>query len=279
CGAVQTVRASTSGTRLSVTLSRYDVAGRSTRFIDVMCRDRSLDTVFAELANEVLHRIDQGGGSIEAVEGTVADFRALLQGTPESAVADLDIAGLIGELVVLRILTGHSGDAVETWTGPFGQRHDFRRELHALEVKTSLRADSTSIFVSSVEQLAEPADGSLLLVHLNLEQAASGELAVSSLCDEIVRLGAERTRLVEALTAMGCSDPDSPAWNRIRFSLEKCSGYRVGPKFPRITAAQFPGHTLPEGIVSLTYKLDLRAAERFRVPDSELFDELGRVFR
>ena len=277
CGAASSITGGLSSNRLSVTMSRYDVAGRSTRFIDVMCTDRSLDAVFAELANEVVHRVASGDGATEAVEGTITDFRDLLRDAADSAVPDHEIAGLIGELFVLRDLARRSPSAISSWTGPFDQRHDFRYGDHAIEVKTSTRADTTSIHVSSIEQLSEPVGGSLLLVHLHVERAGNGELSVSSLCDEIIRVGVARKVLGEALAAMGCPDPDSATWNRIRFSPEKMSAYRVGPGFPRVTATQFPGHVLPDGVLSVTYAVDLRAASGFRVPDNELACELVKV--
>ncbi|HEV7270173.1 PD-(D/E)XK motif protein [Pseudoxanthomonas sp.] len=277
CGAASSIAGGLSSDRLSVTMSRYEVAGRATRFIDVMCTDRSLDSVFAELASEVVHRIASGEGAVEAVEGTIADFRDLLSDAAVSDVPDHEIIGLIGELFVLRELVRGSASAICAWTGPFDQRHDFRRGDRAIEVKTSSRADTTSIHVSSIDQLSEPIGGSLLLVHLHVERAANGELAVSSLCGEIVRSGVAHERLAEALAAMGCPDPDSAAWNRIRFSLEKISGYRVDPGFPRLTAKQFPGHVLPDGILSVAYEVDLRAASEFRVPDNELASELAKV--
>lgn len=277
CGVASSIRGGLSSDKLSVTMSRYDVTGRATRFIDVMCADRSLDAVFAELASEVVHRIAGGDGAVEAVEGTIVDFRDLLRDATGRDVPDCEIVGLIGELVVLRDLASRSPNAIGAWTGPFDQRHDFRHGDRAIEVKTSSRVDSTSIHVSSIEQLSEPAGGALLLVHLNVERAGNGELSVSGLCAEIVRFGVARPGLVKALAAMGCPDPDSIAWNRIRFSLERISGYRVTSGFPRVTAAQFPGHVLPEGIQSVSYEVDLRAAGGFRVPDDELSGELAKV--
>lgn len=277
CGGASSIRGGVSSEKLSVTISRFVVAGRVTRFVDVMCADRSLDTVFAELASEAIHRIASGSGAVEAVEGTIVDFRDLLRDAAGSEVPDHRIVGLIGELVVLRELAKRSPNAITAWTGPFDQRHDFRHGNRAIEVKTSSRADTTSIHVSSIEQLAEPAEGTLLLVHLNVERAGNGELCVSALCAEIVRLGVARQGLMEALAAMGCSDPDSTAWNRIRFSLEKINGYRVDSGFPRVTSAQFPGRVLPDGIMSISYEVDLRAAVGFLVPDGELPGELGKV--
>ena len=277
CGAATSIRRDASSEKLSVTMSRYDVGARSIRFIDVMCVDRALDTVFAELASEVVHRVAGGKGAVDSVEGTISDFRDLLNNVAEGDVPDDRIVGLVGELLVLRELSACSATAITAWTGPFDQRHDFRRSSRAIEVKTSTRADSTSIIISSIEQLAEPVGGSLLLVHLNIERAGNGELSVATLCEEIVRHGVSRQEMVKALAALGCHDPNASAWNRIRFSLEKISGYRVGADFPRVTSAQFPGRMLPEGVGAVSYEVDLRAASRFRVQDGELKYEFSKV--
>jgi hypothetical protein len=265
CGPATTVRAKVATSKLSVSLSRFTTAGRSVLFIDVMSIDRALDAVFAELADEIVHRVANGEVPLDAVEGTVADFRELLLDAADREVADHQILGLIGELVVMQELVAIAPAAIEAWTGPYEQRHDFRRREHALEVKTSSRADATAVTISSSEQLSEPAGGSLLLVHVKVERADRGRICVADLAAEIVRSGASAEALNRGLSAMGCLDPYSAAWNRIRFGLEGVTAYQVTAGFPRITSAQFPGGVLPVGIESLSYVVDLAAANPFRV--------------
>lgn len=278
CGPGATFKGEPSNGKLSVAMSRYDVAGRKTLFVDVMCIERALDAVFAELADEIVHRVASGQASVDAVDGTISDFRDLLRDTQRCEIPEEKILGLIGELVVLRSLASISPRAIEAWTGPYEQRHDFRRHKHAIEVKTSSRADSTLVSISSCEQLSEPAGGSLVLVHLNLERAEGGQLSVSELSSEIVASGISRQSLGEALAAMGCLDADSFEWNRLRYELEGVSGYRVAPGFPRITSEQFPESTLPDGIESIVYSIDLRAARQFLLSEAGLSSAFARVF-
>lgn len=277
CGSGASLKKEASNGKLSVSMSRYDVAGRKTLFLDVMCIDRALDAVFAELAEEIVHRIGTGQAPVGAVEGTISDFRDLLRDAEQPVVQDEKILGLVGELVVLHRLACISPQALDAWTGPYEQRHDFRRREHAIEVKTSSRADATSVSISSCEQLAEPAGGSLMLVHLHVERAEGGQLSVSWLSSEIVACGVQRKSLGKALAAMGCLDPDSPEWNRIRYELEKISGYRVAHGFPRITSGQFPGGMLPEGIGSIVYSIDLQAARHFLLSDGEVNAGFARI--
>lgn len=269
CGPGTTLATNRPDGKLSVTLSRLTHAGRATMFIDIMNTDRGLDPVFAEIADEILHRISNSTAPLGAVEGTIADFRELLREAGDQSVADSKIYGLIGELVVLRNLAQITPAAVEAWTGPYDQRHDFRRRKNALEVKTSSRADATTISISSCEQLSEPVGGSLTLVHLRVERADKGDLFVAGLVSDILACGVAKMSLEKGLAAVGCLNPSSPEWNRIRCDLEGLAAYRVGPGFPRITAAQFPKEQLPEGIKSIVYTIDLRAAQRFLMRDRD----------
>lgn len=277
CGSGTSLKADASNGKLAVTLSRYEVAGRKTLFLDVMCIDRSLDAVFAELADEMVHRVAGGQAPVDAVEGTISDFRDLLHDGERLEIPEHKVLGLIGELVILRALAKNSPQALDAWTGPYEQRHDFRRREHAIEVKTSSRADAVSVSISSCEQLAEPAGGSLVLVHVNVERADSGQLSISGLSADIIASGVPGLALEKALAAMGCLDRDSSAWNRTRYELEKISGYRVAPGFPRITSGQFPGSVLPEGIESISYSIDLRVARQFLLSNDELDIALAKV--
>lgn len=277
CGPGGTLSEEANG-KLAATLSRFTLSGRGVLFVDVMSVDRALDPVFAELADEILFRIDGGAAPIAAVEGTIADFRNLLREGVAQDIEDNKIYGLIGELVVLRSLARMAPSAVGAWTGPYEQRHDFRRRECAIEVKTSSRADATSVSISSCEQLSEPSGGSLVLVHVKVERTDKGDLFVAGLVSEIVDCGVDRSVLEKGLAALGCLDPDSPTWNRIRCGLEGVTAYRVANGFPRITAAQFPGGVLPDGIESIVYSIDLRSAQQFLLSDADREAAYQRVF-
>jgi hypothetical protein len=277
CGPGLNLGSGSSNGRLALTITRLLVAEKNVLFIDLMCLDRSLDSVFAEMAEEIVHRVAQGESPSGAVAGTIADFRSLLSDAEQKEIPGNQILGLIGELVVLRKLAAASASAVDAWTGPFDQRHDFRRKERAVEVKASSRADATSVSISSIEQLAEPAGGSLILVHVKVERADAGALSVASLVSEILSLGAEKSSMDRALAAMGCNDPVAPEWNRIRFGLEAIDTYRVKNGFPRIVSGQFPGEKLPEGVQAVSYVIDLLVAKPFLLSEAEAEAELKEM--
>lgn len=266
CGPDVTLKEVTSNGRLELTLSRLRIDSKSAQFIDVICVTRTLDSVFAELANEIINRISLGEGPAKAVEGAITDFRSLLS---DDEVPDHQILGLIGELVVLRELAKYCSTAADAWTGPLGQRHDFRRGTYAIEVKTSGRADSTLITVSSIEQLTEPSEGILHLLHIKAECTDHGPLTISALYSELLSLGCPQALLIQRIKKLGCTNPSLSAWNRFSYALEGMDAYQVVEGFPRISTTCFEGGKLPDGIHTVSYTVDLLAAKDFMMSTSD----------
>jgi hypothetical protein len=246
-------------------VSRFRNGARSVSYLDLMSVDRSLDPVFGELVEEILGRIQRGESPVRAVTGSIGDFRELLLEGGRPEVPDSQILGLIGELYVLRLLTEQEPGAVEAWTGPFEQRHDFRRGLNALEVKTSSRSDASTVSVHGTDQLECPLAGALGLVLVRLDRASDGGLSVAGLCEDILGSGGNAALLERGLRAIGCSHPDEEPWNRISFALHGLDAYEVRDGFPRLVTSHLPGGGLPPGVSALTYSIDLQHAEDFRM--------------
>lgn len=270
-------RGLTSTSKLQVTTSSYQVSSKTTLFIDIMCLDRALDVVFAELAEEILRRIKEGFSPFKAVTASIDDFRELLKERTREEVPENKIQGLVGELQVMRRLVTHNLVATETWTGPFELRHDFRRGIHAIEVKTSGRSDKTRVSIHGIDQLAPPAGGTLHLAHVRLERVENGQLSVGSVYDGLLRSGADQKTLETGLEALGCSDPHGQEWNRLSFDLEGLNVYRVLEGFPRITRSSFIGGFLPEGVTALEYQIDLSHAKTFELSTNEFEIALKRI--
>lgn len=276
-GGLTSTRALASTPKLSVSMTNYLVSGKGTLFIDIMCLDRALDLVFAELAEEILRRINEGHPPLKAVMASIDDFRELLKETSHSEIPESVILGLVGELEVLRRLTICNEAAVESWTGPYELRHDFRVGVHALEVKTSGRSDATRVSIHGIDQLAPPAGGTLHLAHVCLERADSGPLSVSTIFDSLIRLGADKALLRKGLDVLECSDPHSEEWNRLTFTLEGLKLYCISEGFPRIITSSFAEGSLPKGITALEYQIDLSHAQPFELSPADCELAIKRI--
>lgn len=112
-------------------------------------------------------------GIADAVDTALRSWRELLQrATTLSAEAEL---GLIGELLTLQRLVATQGDsAVDSWTGPLRQRHDFRLQSAELEVKTT-SAGSREHFINGWEQLVPSKGMALYVVSIQLERAGNAK--------------------------------------------------------------------------------------------------------
>jgi hypothetical protein len=229
-----------------------------------------LETVFAEVAEQILSRVETGSTCLDATRSTIEEFRALLIRPPAAEVTLQMMAGLVGELLVLKRLLDRSAEAWRSWRGPAGDRHDFAKASTALEVKVTLRKGKTEVTINGLEQLLEPAGGRLFLQHLELEVAGAGMLSVSSLGRAVIESSSSPDGVRELLSALGCLDVDDDAWNRSSFRLENEAIYEVAEGFPRIVSTSFSNGGAPAGISNVCYVTDLATADSFRVEPANL---------
>lgn len=259
-----------STSKLVVTTSTFKVGGKNKLYIDIISQERALDPVFAELAEEILRRIKGGGSPQDSIIKSIEDFRELLKEELSENIPENKILGVIGELEVVRRLSTYHNSAIETWVGPYEQRHDFRRGIHALEVKTSSRSDVKKVSIHGIDQLSPPNGGVLHLVHVRIERVQGGPLSVRELYKNIISLGVNPELLHNCLKLLGCNNPLSNSWNYCSFSLEGISVYAVIDGFPRIIDSSFIEESSKEGISSLRYDIDLSTAYKFEVSKVEI---------
>lgn len=260
---------------LRVSESTYHQDGRPVRFIDLTCTVSELDSVFAEVGEELMKRIREGSPAQDSVRSTLSDFRALLVDAPSKQIGDAGITGLVGELLVLCRLLNFNQAAAEAWRGPGGERHDFRRAGHALEVKTTSRKSDLTVEVSAIDQLVPPNGGTLHLAHVILERDAHGPLNVEGLARKALDMASDSSAITKLLGLLGCNDPGDENWNRLRFSEEEVTFYGVIEGFPRIVPGTFSAGYLPTGVTKLKYTIDLAQATSFAL-SKKVVDELLR---
>jgi len=262
---------------IKISDSIYIVSGNKVRHLCVVCLYKELNGVFAELCDELIKRVSEGQSIIESLNGTVNDFRVLLA-SADNAVSENEIIGLAGELIVLHKLIKRNKDAIKVWRGPEGDRHDFRLAGLSLEVKTTTRLSHHQIHISSDDQLEPPSGGSLFLAHIVIEKAADGKVSIAELFDRICNHSANISQFRELINRLGCSDPYSAVWNRIKFNFEKIDFYTISENFPSIRPSAFLHGTIPPGIHAIQYVIDLEHAKDCKlssVEGEQLMDKLS----
>lgn len=239
----------------------YDIEhGRAQKYLLIWSPVRELESVFADVSAQILVRIQRGESVVEATLNTTNDFRSLFYEQEVITVGREEVSGLVGELYLLNRMLDFDKSAYLSWLGPLGDRHDFRNDALAVEVKTSSRPGVRNIKISSVMQLLPPSGGNLFLCHVEVEQDPAGLLSVSSLVNSVVTKSGRLDKIRMLLHGLGCEDHEADEWNAYRFNFHDMTVYEVVDGFPSVTSEYFIGGQIPSGVSGITYQIDLSAA-------------------
>jgi hypothetical protein len=217
-----------------------------------------MDVLFTALCVEVSDRIaghpDRAVGALREV---LRDWRDLLADNRE-LLSSSALAGLFGELLLLRSMVLRDPGAIAFWTGPTGSAQDFRRGLDAVEVKATTSLEGKIVRIHGTDQLDVTAPGRLLLHWLRL-QVGQG-VSLPELVEEVLERVDDRISLERLLSRVGYRAVDGPAYARQRFEVIEQGTFLVGPGFPRVIPACLSGDAALPGLGPIEYTVDLDVA-------------------
>ena len=133
----------------------------------------------------VADRIQLDGDDVGTAIDCILDrFHAMLSAI--GRLSEKQEIGLFGELLVLRHLVRRVGGelAVEAWTGPSGEEHDFALDGYDIEVKTTV-AEGRTHSISSVTQLQATSGRNLWLLSVPLTAGGSAGRSLPELVEAI----------------------------------------------------------------------------------------------
>jgi hypothetical protein len=255
---------------LEVAVDELRVGGKDTRrYFDVACREASMNTNFTAVASEILDALDAGEDPKPAIEGVLARWR-WFWGAPSAGMSEEEVIGLFGELWFLEHwLSPLNRRVIEAWSGPTGDRHDFRWKAASIEIKaTRARSDgSASHRITSLDQLENPVQGMLYLFSLRAIPDAVGQHSLIRSIDRLrAKLGSQPDALVafdERIARAGYSPAHRDRYETLlRVQAEEL--YTVVDDFPRLTSASFP-EGVPAGVDAVAYTLDLAACAKWKL--------------
>ncbi|WP_406477374.1 PD-(D/E)XK motif protein [Streptomyces sp. NBC_01615] len=208
----------------------------------------------------------------QAYAETVQAWSALLD-RPRALSLEKRI-GLIGELAVLGALSKEYGwsAAIESWTGPNREEHDFGLPGYDLEVKTTA-SEQRRHTIHGIAQLTPAPDRPLWLASLQLTRGGTASRTLAE-CAQAVRgqvteqAPAALPHLDRQLVASGWSEtsPDDERWTlRSPLLLLDAEG------LPRLDLSALP-EAARERISSVTYTLDVTDLPASPQPPSVLAD-------
>ncbi|MCC3311881.1 PD-(D/E)XK motif protein [Nocardia africana] len=246
-------------------------------FADLCCLRADLNDVFAVLCADILLATEAASAQpVKAMNRVLDHWKALFQ-NPGAPLGAKQIAGLFGELVVLRRLLELDAGAHRLWRGPSGYRHDFSGELNAIEVKTSMAAESREIRIHGLNQMEPPLGGTLALVWLRLEAAVVGGTGVKELVDEVLRLCDDEGAVITLLAAVGYRVAHDDHYRHIRFGLNEERWYRVDDDFPRLTQTHLSAAGTSEAVFGVDYSVSLTGESPEPLDDGRIKTQLAAL--
>ncbi|WP_226366429.1 PD-(D/E)XK motif protein [Pseudonocardia sp. ICBG162] len=240
----------------AVTLRRRVLEDATTRrtYAALGLVDDRLTDLFQALCVEVLARVEAAPEqAVQALRRTLGDWRSLLSGA-RRVLGPSELAGLFGELLVLRDLVASDPGAVTFWTGPSGSAQDFHRGTCALEVKTTTSPEGRTVRIHGTGQL-DGGVGRLLLTWFRLRTDRGR--SVPDLVEDVLVRCDDGDAFVRALADLGYRSSDAEIYRARVFEPVEQLTYEVGPGFPRITPPGLVDDAALAGIGTVHYDLDL----------------------
>lgn len=236
----------------AVSLRETRSAGR--RIAELSCLPRSASKEFFYFLLAIVDGIQlKGLAFVDALDAAVAAWRDLLRSLPRmTEEAEL---GMLGEMLTLRLFIERMGPrAIEHWTGPKRDRHDFRVRQNEFEVKTT-RSDSRIHMIHGIGQLLPSQRCRLFVVSWQVERAGgdSGETLPEAIATTRTSLGGDagaRSRFDELLKATTWREEDASMYQERWRPRNAAHAIPVTESFPRIT-----NEVLAAGIAKTTIAL------------------------
>jgi len=218
----------------------------------------SHEQVFTPFCRDVVDAVvDQQRDPWKAVAATIRSWQSAWKPARQEMDKTIQV-GLFGELLALRslMIPCLGPAAVDQWSGPEFERHDFVGDSLHIEVKTTRKSRPVHE-ISRLDQLRVPAGRQLLIVSIQLEQSIGGDETLATQMDAIVDLlrgdAAALDEFMTKMVNMGWSEEMRNSGELLRFFVRSADVYAVDEDFPRL-ADDF---TIPTGVVSVKYIIDL----------------------
>lgn len=234
------------------------IDGTETLFLTLQCKLERLLPQFALLVDDILDSIAREPGDANMVTRQVVDrWREMLKDSRQPLLSESQLSGLYGELTFLERLVAHHGaSALETWTGPQGNRHDFECANASFEVKTTTNHNNMVVTFHGVRQLEATNDVPLYVIAHQVERVPGGE-SLPELLTRIYDAGVDRFDLLRKLAEAGYHEIDAVHYESGTFSILDSKSFLVNAGFPRITHDTVTDEAFLEKISALQYAVDL----------------------
>lgn len=227
--------------------------------------DDSADSLFVQLCQDLVNvtiGIDNQETGYCVLRNRYNQWRRLFVNANTNLLSEFQILGLIGELIFLKdFMFDRYGQttAVKGWSGPELTHKDFSYDDCWFEVKT-LYDSSSSVKISSLEQLDSSANGNLIVFKMEKMSPEFEGIRINNLVGSIVNILEDMENqdlFVNKLKQYGYSIRQE--YDAFVFQIKSQLFYTVSTDFPKLTRSQ-----LDSAILKATYEISLLGIDRFR---------------
>jgi hypothetical protein len=240
--------------------------------LEVVLTDPRSADIFTALASDIAQSVVAESDDASAVATLVGRLRRwqrfLEESGPEGLTSERQ-RGLYAELWLLRqhlLEAVGPAAAVQGWTGPTRESHDFQFGASALEVKSSAGKQHQVLRVASERQLDDTGVQALFLFHLSLDaHQHAGESLPALVADlrESLRMTATAAAFEDRLFQVGYLDVHEHLYENPGYTVRESNFFQVTDGFPRIIEAD-----LPPGVGDVHYSVAVAQCKHFLI-DSE----------
>ncbi|MCL6669785.1 PD-(D/E)XK motif protein [Streptomyces panaciradicis] len=246
-------------------------------YADLACLRTDLNDLFTELCVDVLGAARElPENPVKAMYRVLDRWKALFRAHGTVLGPD-QLAGMYGELLVLRRLLQKDSSAHRLWRGPERHRHDFTAGKTAVEVKATTASEGRRPRIHGLDQLEAPQGGTLCLAWFRLQRAAGDEAGAGfvDLIEETLRLCDDERTLLDLLAAAGYNSSDADHYRDVRFVISEERWYRVDADFPGLTTEELGAAGVPVSILDVEYTIDLSS----ETPASLTSEEVAHLIK
>ncbi|MFI1537590.1 PD-(D/E)XK motif protein [Streptomyces anandii] len=244
-------------------------------YADLACLRTDLNDLFTVLCVDVLSAVEKTPMyPVKALYAVLDRWKAFFQ-SQGAPLGPEQIAGLFGELLVLKRLLQHDSSAHRLWRGPEGHRHDFAAGKVAVEVKTSATGGRRRPRIHGLDQLDAPQGGTLSLVWFRLEPVTSSHtgLGFLDLLGQAIKSCDDESALYGLLAKAGYRPIDAERYRERRFAITEERWYEVTPEFPGLTSRTLVAADVPISVLDVEYTIDLSGD----IPANMTLDEVSET--
>ncbi|WP_405390589.1 PD-(D/E)XK motif protein [Streptomyces sp. NBC_01102] len=228
-------------------------------YADLGCLRHDFKDLFTDLCVDVVGAARRTPENpVKALYGVLDRWKALFR-TQGAPLGPSQVAGLFGELMVLKQLLEEDPSAHRLWRGPDGYRHDFWAVTTAVEVKASTSSEGRRPRIHGLDQLEAPEGGTLWLAWIRLRAAAAAGVGTGfvELIEQTLNLCDDEDALIGLLLRAGYRPADADRYQDVRFVVSEELWYQVGPGFPGLTGETLATAGIAVSVLDVEYTIDL----------------------